>query len=223
MFFMLICGVTVFRLVNFYFLILPIGIVFTPILYSIGNITTEIYDYPVVRNMMWWFIMISAIFTLLSTLVTLCPSISSFNENTGYQLMLGSMPIVFIAGILGTIVGMTFNNKIVSKLKIKLAGYHYWLRAIISTAGGELVYNGIAYHIMYFNKVNIYHFIAIFLSVSIFKLVTTLFVWPIECLIENKLKLTEKVNIFDYDVNYNIFKFSTKPKNLVVIKTIDSK
>ncbi len=210
MFFMLLSGMLVFRLADLHFLVLPIGIFLPPLIYSTSNITTEVYGYAVARNMMWWFIMTSAVFTLLSALLAAIPSTPNFQHNRGYQLMLGSMPVVFIAGILGTIGGITVNNAVVSKLKKKFAGYHYWLRAILSTAGGEVVYNCIAYPIMYFSKMNLHHFLLVFFSVSLFKLAATAIIWPTECYIASRLKLGEKVNVFDYDVNYRIFRFSTK-------------
>lgn len=219
---MLMSGVMVLRTGQFFFLTLPIGIFLTPFIYSLSNIITEIYGYSVSRNMMWWFIIISSIYSFICLLLVLDTSTNDFTFNGIYQLMLGSMPMIFIGGLLGTLVGINFNNVVVSKLKIRLAGSHYWMRSFVATAGGEIVYNFVAYPIMYYGKVSLDHFFKIFFSVALFKLLVTLLVWPIECLTASILKRKERTDVFDYDVNFNLFRLSTKHTKLRVVTPSDN-
>ena len=83
------------------------------------------------------------------------------------------MPIIYAAGIVGTIIGMNINNYLVSKFKITMDGRHYWLRSIISTCGGEIAYNLIAYPIMSLGKVSLHDLVHLFISATIFKMLTT--------------------------------------------------
>ncbi len=125
------------------------------------------------------------------------------------------MPRVAIAGIIGTICGFSFDNYLVSKLKKWVNGKKYWLRGAVSTSGGEIIYNLIAYPLMYIGIVDKLELLHIFISVTIFKIIMTMvFITP-ECFLARYLKIKEKVNVFDYKVNYNIFRvrFSTEAKN----------
>ena len=210
MMFMLISGTTVLKLISLPFFTLSAGVLFVPFIYSCSNMMTEIYGYAISRNMLWWYVFVSFIFTLFGMLIAYLPVPISFTNNAIYKFILGSMPRIFLAGTLGTICGLTTNNIIVSKLKKKLNGYHYWLRSIVSTCGGELVYNIIAYPIMFFGLVTIHQFINIFISVSLFKLLMTACVWPLECYIARKLKFLEQTNVYDFDIIYSIFHLSIK-------------
>ena len=105
---------------------------------------------------------------------------------------------------------MNINNYLVSKFKIAMQGNHYWLRSIISTSGGEIVYNLVAYPIMMLWKVSILDLTHIFVSVTLFKIATTaLFLLP-ECLLAQYLKIKENTNIFDFNVDYNLFRFKLR-------------
>ena len=214
-------GLNVHKLVLIGPFLLPAGIFTAPFTYCLSNVITEVYGFPVARNMMWWFVICSTIFTGLSFLLIHLPSPIEFTHQDAFNLILGSMPRVYIAGIVGTIVGININNYYVSKLKIKMEGRHYWFRSLISTCGGEVIYNVIAYPIMMLWHVSLSSLLHIFISVTVFKIFTTsLFLLP-ECLLARYLKFKEKIDVFDYNVNYNLFNFKLhgvpyKPKLALV-------
>ncbi len=218
----ILSGLTVYKIVSLGPFLLPAGIFTTPLTYCLSNVVTEVYGYPVARNLVWWFIICSAIFTFFAFALIHLPSPPDYHNQSAYELILGSMPRVFLAGILGTLIGMTTNNYLVSKFKILMGGRHYWIRSIISTCGGEIVYNVIAYPIMMLGIISDSQLFHIFISVTIFKImITATFLLP-ECLLAHYLKIKEKINIFDYNVNYNIFRFkieeNTQPPRLSIIK-----
>lgn len=200
-------GLTVYKMVMLGPILLPAGIFTTPMTYCLSNVTTEVYGYPVGRNLMWWFVITSTIFTGLAFLLVHLPSPPDFKYQPAYDLILGSMPRIYIAGIIGTIIGMNINNYLVSKFKIMMEGNHYWLRSIISTCGGELTYNLVAYPIMFLGTMPFTNLVNIFISVSIFKMLTTAVFLAPECLLARYLKIKEKINVFDHGVNYSLFRF----------------
>lgn len=214
-------GLTVYKLFVLGPFLLPAGIFTTPLTYCLSNVITEVYGYPVGRNLMWWFIISSTVFTGLAFILVHLPSPPDFKYQPAFNLILGSMPRIYVAGIIGTIAGMNINNYLVSKFKILMAGKHYWLRSIISTCGGEITYNLIAYPIMLLWKVPLHGLVHIFISVTIFKILTTAIFLAPECLLARYLKIKEKINVFDHNVNYGLFRFKirddfNKPKLSVV-------
>lgn len=206
----MLSGLTVYKLVLIGSFLLPAGIFTTPITYCLSNVTTEVYGHPVGRNLMWWFVFSSTIFTGLATLLVHLPSPSTFKYQPAYDLILGSMPRVYIAGSMGTILGMHTNNYLVSKFKIVMKGKHYWFRSIVSTCTGEIFYNIVAYPIMLLGRVPLWTLLHIFISVTIFKILTTAVFLAPECVLARYLKIKEKINVFDYNVSYNLFKFKIR-------------
>jgi queuosine precursor transporter len=87
MMFMILSGITVYKLVDINNIIIPAGVLVTPFIYSISNIITEVYGYPVSRNMMWWFILVSAIFTLCGYILSHLPSPPNFKNQSAYSLI----------------------------------------------------------------------------------------------------------------------------------------
>lgn len=219
---MILSGLTVHKLVSIGPFLLPVGIFTTPLTYCLSNVITEVYGYPIGRNLMWWFIISSSVFTGLSFIFIHLPSPPDFQYQPYFNLIFGSMPRVFVAGIIGTIIGLSINNYIVSKFKVMMEGNHYWLRSIISTCGGEITYTLIAYPIMLLGTVRFVQLENIIVSVCIFKLLTTgLFLLP-ECLLAQYLKIKEKINVFDYGVNYSIFSISlTKSAHKVKLTVVN--
>jgi len=207
MMFMILSGLLVYKIVKIGDFLAPAAVFVTPMIYCLSNVTTEVYGYQIGRNMMWWFVVSSTIFTLSSAFFIHIQSPPEFIHQAAFELILGSMPWVFAGGTVGTICGMTFNNFVVSKCKILMEGKRYWLRSFISTCGGEIVYNIIAYPIMFLGRISFREFLQVFICVTLFKIVTTLIFLPPECLLAWYLKSKEKINIFDYNVNYNIFRF----------------
>lgn len=222
MMFMILSGITVYKPVQIGIFIFPAAVLVTPFIYSLSNVVTEVYGYPVARNMLWWFIIVSAVFSTTGYLLSHAPSPQSFHNPEAFNLILGNMPLIFIAGTIGSLIGISFNNYVVSKYKIYLGGKKYPLRSILSTVGGEIVYNLTAYPIMFYGHLTMHQFINVFFCVTFFKLGTTGLIWPFECYFANFLKIKEGVNVFDYKVKYNIFRFHinapSKGANLRVIR-----
>lgn len=214
MMFQMLSGLLVYKIVHIGPFMASAGVFLTPIIYCLSNVTTEVYGYETARNMMWWFVFSSITFVTSAVLLTKVSSPETFQYQEHYDLILGVMPRICIAGTIGTIVALSFNNYFLSKLKIRLQGKAYWLRSLMTTGPGEIIYNLIAYPIMFLGKVPVEQLIHIFITVSCFKLATTFLLTPGEWFLANYLKKREGVSVFDYNVNYNIFKFklnSVKP------------
>lgn len=214
MLFMILSGMTVYKILDLWGVTIPVAVLSVPFIYGSSNVITEVYGFPVARNMIWWYVVTSFIFTSLSLVLSYMPGNLPTIGIESYHLVLGSMPIIFIAGTIGTFIAMNINNQVVSKLKRRLDGYHYWFRSLVSTAGGELVYNAIAYPIMFFGTMSLYNFIGIVVNVSMFKLLMTAVICPLECFFVVLLKKAERINVFDFDVNYSVFRTSIRKSYL---------
>jgi queuosine precursor transporter len=211
--FPLLSGLLIYKPIQYGWFLAPAGILLNPFVYSISNVTTEVYGIEISRNMMWWFIVLSPIFIAVGYVLTHLHSPNSFDHQNSYNMIFGAMPRVCIAGVIGSLAALHFNNVIVSKFKIIFKGKNYWIRSVVGTCGGEVVYNLIAYPIMYINVYAYRSILHIFISVTIFKVIMTMVLVPLECIIQYFLKAKEKSDIYDYDVSYNVFQFFVKKKH----------
>lgn len=201
-----LCGLMVYKTVSIGIFLFPVGIFITSILYCLSNATSEVYGFKVARNMMWWFIIASTVFTAVSVLLIKIPSPPDFQHQAAFDLIFGNMPRVYLGGIIGSVYGLYFNTRVVSKLKVKMNGKRYWFRSLVSTAGGEVIYNLITYPIMFLFVIPHTQLLQIILSVSLFKVaMTSIFILP-ECALVSFLKHKEKIDVYDYKENYKLFK-----------------
>lgn len=222
--FPLLSGLLVYKPIQYGWFVCASGIILNPFIYSISNVTTEVYGIDVSRNMMWWFLILSPIFIIIAFILAHQHSPDTFHDQYSYDLIFGAMPRVCIAGIIGSLVALHTNNMIVSKFKILYKGKSYWVRSVVGTCGGEIVYNLIAYPLMYLNVYAYRNIFQIFVSVTIFKIVMTVILVPIECLLQLYLKSKEKTDVYDYDVSYNVFQFLVNKKHKSFgLRSVDSK
>jgi uncharacterized PurR-regulated membrane protein YhhQ (DUF165 family) len=96
----ILSGLTIYKIIAIGPIIMSAAIFTTPFTYCLSNVTTEVYGYAVARNMRWWFIFTSTIFTWLGFILVHLPSPPDFKYQAYFDLILGSMPRVYIAGII---------------------------------------------------------------------------------------------------------------------------
>ncbi len=220
--FPLISGLLIYKPMQYGWFLAPVGILLNPFIYSISNVTTEVYGIDISRNMMWWFLILSPVFIFVSYLLINLHSPPSFHDQHAFSLIFSAMPRVCIAGVIGSLVALHFNNVAVSKLKILFKGKNYWFRSIIGTCGGEIVYNIVAYPIMYIYIYQYRDILHIVISVTIFKVVMTIALVPIEYFAQAWLKSKENSDAYDYNVSYNILRFFANKKNeIYTLKIVD--
>lgn len=206
MMFSMLSGLMVYKIIDFGFFAFSAGVFVNPLTYSLSNVTSETYGYSVSRHMMWWFIISSFIFCFLGSALSVIPT-SPAQHSEAFGMVFKFMPVIFAAGTLGNIFGMSLNNYLISKLKVKFNDKKYWLRSIIAIWPGEILFSVIAYPIMHSFSRTFTEIAVLIISTALIKLIMGLILlWP-ECLIVAYIKNIEKINIFDRGINYRIFQF----------------
>jgi uncharacterized integral membrane protein (TIGR00697 family) len=178
-----------------------------PLTYLIGNIVTEVYGYDAARKFIWYGLVAEIVYALFVKGVLLLPSPTFWHFQNDYNVVFGSLLRFVMAGLIGDITSSFLNAYLISKWKIFTKGKYFWLRSICATAISEFSLVVLTAYVAFVGKVPFSIMLNMFLSAYGLELVyALLFVFP-GYLIVLFLKYSEKIDVFDYDVNYNPFKF----------------
>ena len=115
-------------------------------------------------------------------------------------------PRIFLASIVAYMVGEFVNSYIIAKMKIRTKGKHLWLRLIGSTLVGQFIDTVLFIVIAFGGLMENKTLFIIALSTYIFKIIIELILFPVTKHVIDKLKLTEQVDHFDHDTDFNPFR-----------------
>jgi uncharacterized integral membrane protein (TIGR00697 family) len=196
-------AVKIFQIGPFFF---TGAIMIFPISYIFGDILTEVYGYRASRRIIWAgfasLIFMSGAYYFVKILTP-----APFWPNQGaYEVILGLVPRIVLASIVGYFVGEFSNSYVLSKIKIWTKGKHLWFRTISSTIVGEAADTILFATIGFVGVIPLDSLILVILSGYVAKVLIEVLLTPVTYFIVRKLKQLEGVDIYDYDVNYNPFK-----------------
>ena len=178
-----------------------------PISYIFGDILVEVYGYSHSRKIIWtgFFALISM--SIIYWLVGLLPPAPGWENQEAYVAILGVVPRIVIASIIGFWVGEFSNAFVLAKLKVLTSGKHLWTRTIGSTIVGQGVDTILFTFIGFFGIIPNRVLVAAILSGYIFKVVYEAVATPLTYKIVGFLKKREGIDHFDYKTSFNPFKF----------------
>jgi uncharacterized integral membrane protein (TIGR00697 family) len=188
--------------------VFTVGSLIIPFWFLLTDIIAEVYGYELTRQLIWFGIICSILFTFLCSSLINLPSPQTWQHQASYDFILGKLPRILLGYIMGVFAGAFLNTYLISKWKILTKGKYFWLRSIGSSGIGQLVFTIVTLSldmlgILPFNK--IVQAISISFSIKIF--ITALAALPC-ALIIIILKKFENIQTQDYQIDYNIFSLS---------------
>jgi len=188
---------------------LPAGIIVFPISYIAGDVMTEIYGFRKTRSLIWWgFFCLGgmSLFYWLATLLT--PAPFWVESNAAFVKFFGLVPRIALASLIAYLIGEFLNSMVLSRLKVKTQGKHFWLRAVSSTIVGQsadsFVFNFIAFAGIFPTSTVAYIAFSGFVLKTLYEVVAL----PLTYMVVPRLKRAEGVDTYDYGVSYTPFKLS---------------
>jgi uncharacterized integral membrane protein (TIGR00697 family) len=193
-------------------LIVPFGggILFFPIIFCIQDITTEVYGFAAARQMVILSIFCILFFILYSQLVIHLPTMpgSVYQDNASFSVVFDTQPRQFVALLVSLFTGSLINDFFISKSKVILAGQYLWARLLGSTMIGEAVLQIVGGVIGFSDKLDFKtQLLPNMLFAYGYKMLWCGATIPLIYIITNYLKKKEGIDIYDYDIDYNPFKF----------------
>jgi len=207
---MLCPGTIASKLVDIHGVLFAAGSLILPLLFWIGCIITEVYGYSAYRRVTWFAISGQFFYTFSLWALTKLPSPEYWHHQEAYDFVIGQLPKMFTAHFIFIPICAFVNSYIISKWKILASGKRFGVRSVTSSIAGEFLYAiliclVVFYGTLPFSKIAI----TMVVSFSLKVIYTFLLAYP-AVLIAEFIKSKEKIDVYDYDINYNPFVLEDK-------------
>ncbi len=198
----------VYKMVEWKHILEPGAIFMFPLSYAIADVIAEVYGYAAARQIVWFSMFVGFIYCISLKFVANLPPPSDWKGQEGYLLVFSPILRAYFAITIASVLGNFINIYIISKFKILMCGRHFWLRSILSTSIGELVFTIVGGTLAYTGIEPISKIPFLMLDGYIFKMIYAFIAVLPVVLLATWLKNTEKIDIYDRNVDYNPFKIS---------------
>ncbi|KGA09828.1 MAG: hypothetical protein GM45_0280 [actinobacterium acAMD-5] len=135
---LLISNIGAVKLIEFGPIITDGGAFLFPLVYIAGDVLSEVYGLRAARRAIFIGFALAALASLTFYLVQIAPAASAWGNQEAFEAVLGFVPRIVLASMLGFLVGQLLNSLVLVKIKERTKEKALWLRLIGSTAVGEL-------------------------------------------------------------------------------------
>lgn len=202
---LMISNIVATKLFSLGILIFTGGVLVFPITYIFGDILTEVYGYSRSRRIIWLGLFVQIFMALIFWIVGLLPPAPTWQNQAAYLAILGVVPRIVLASIVGYWAGEFANSFVLAKLKIKTQGKHLWLRTIGSTVVGEGVDTVLFVMIAFYGTVSGNILLLAIISGYLFKVLYEVIATPLTYKIVAFLKREEGIDHYDHNTRFNPF------------------
>ena len=121
--------------------VLPIvtdgGAFLFPLTYILGDILAEVYGFRLARRAIVTGFVLSALMSVTFLAVDHAPASSDWPLQQAWHDVLGFVPRIFVASLLGYLVGQFLNASVLVRIKQRWGTGRLWIRLVTSTVVGE--------------------------------------------------------------------------------------
>jgi uncharacterized integral membrane protein (TIGR00697 family) len=193
------------KIVSLFGFTLPAGIIVFPIAYIFGDVLTEVYGFRKARSVIWWGFFCLAMMAFFFWAGTLLPPAPFWKDQEAFARLFGFVPRIALASLIAYLVGEFINSAVLSKLKVRTEGRHFWLRAVLSTVIGQgadsLIFNFSAF----LGVFPLRDLLFIAFSGWILKTAYEVVALPLTYACARFLKRAEGVDTYDREISYSPF------------------
>jgi uncharacterized integral membrane protein (TIGR00697 family) len=201
-----------FDLIGSDLFVVSAAIVCFPVGYIISDILTEVYGFRVARGVIWLGFVCNLLMVFLFWLGNIIPGAVFWDNEAGYESILGATGWILFGSFVAYIVGEFTNAAIMVILKNRTQGRMLWLRTISSTVVGQGVDSILFFTIAFgfsgywvaddgswapvFNAA-----LCAWIAKSVYEIAAT----PLTYLVVSWLKRTERMDAYDAPRSLNPF------------------
>lgn len=114
------------------------GAVLFPLTYVLGDVLSEVYGFRPARRVILLGFVVSVTASLVFLVVQVAPVGPGYANQAAYEAVLGFVPRIVAASVLGYLAGQLLNSRVLVAIKERWGEDHLWARLIGSTLVGEL-------------------------------------------------------------------------------------
>ena len=182
------------------------GLIVFPVSYIINDCVCEVWGYKKTRMLIWIGFAMNFFFVTLGAICDVIPGAPYWPNNDGFHQIFGLAPRIAFASFLAFICGSFVNAYIMSKMKLSSGGKNFSLRAVVSTIFGESVDSIIFFPLALWGVVPTEELPWLMLWQVILKTAYEIVALPLTIRLVRYVKQHEKVDTYDNDVNYSIWR-----------------
>lgn len=192
------------RLINIFGMVTTPGAIIFPITFVLSNSITEVYGFKFARLAIRIAFIFNLLFLCFGQIVIHIPS-PSFNleQAKAFDNIMALNARIVVGSCAGYILSEPINSYIVAKLKILFKGNYMAIRFVLSTITAAAVDSCIFIFTAFYGEHTFAHCLTLVLNIWLIKSFVELAVLPLSIRITKRLKEIEKLDIYDYDTNFN--------------------
>ena len=181
------------------------GLLIFPISYIINDVVCEVWGYRRAGVLIWTGFLVNFAFMMIAWIADAIPGAPYWENEEGFHAIFGLAPRIALASFISFIVGSFVNAYVMSRMKISNKGKRFPLRAIMSTVWGEGADSLIFFPLAFYGVLPNQELPLMMLSQLVLKTVYEIIVLPVTIRVVNWVKVCEGEDVYDRNVNYNIF------------------
>ena len=109
-----------------------------PLVYIVGDVLSEVYGWRAARRAILVGFAMAVLAAVTFLVVQVAPAADAWDNQAAFEAVLGFVPRIVLASVLGFLVGQLLNSYVLVRIKERTKERHLWARLIGSTAVGEL-------------------------------------------------------------------------------------
>lgn len=203
--FMILANLNAFKIVAFWHLMLPAAIIFIPMSYVFDDILTEVYGFKVSRRVIWSALLANVIVVGGAVVTIYLPAAPFWHAQQAYHTVYSAVPRVFVASVLGYLIGEFVNSIILAKMKIRSQGKRLWQRLLCSTGIGVALDTIVFVHVAFLFSIPYPAIWHIFFTMYGIKLAYEILAMPVTYKVTAFLKRKEQIDVYDHHTRFNPF------------------
>lgn len=173
------------------------GILVFPISYIFGDVLTEVYGFNRARSVIYLGLFANLFMSAILLIAIYLPPAPNWNLQEAFSTVHSLVPRIVIASVIAYIAGELANSLVLSRLKIKTAGRHLWIRTISSTIVGQFIDTALFVVIAFAGVFKTEMLVGAIISGWLFKVIYEAVATPFTYIVVGKIKSLEGVEHFD--------------------------
>lgn len=186
------------------------GILIVPLSLLFSSLLAEVYGYKYARRAVWCGFLFNALFIIYGQIVIRLPNPDYAANNVVFNTLLATSPRIILASILSSFCAEPLNAFIIAKLKIRMQGRHLIVRFLFSALVVFCLSSLIFCSFAFYGVIDNQNLIIIILMMCFTKAFVVLIALSVLIKITNKLKMLERMDIYDRRTCFNIFSLDVR-------------
>lgn len=194
------------KIVQFGTFSMTAGFIVFPISYIINDCMTEVWGFRKARLIIWMGFAMNFLVVSLGGIAVALPAAPFWEGEEAFEFVFGLAPRIAASSLTAFLVGSFLNAWVMSRMKLRDKGRHFSWRAIASTLVGEGADSIIFFPMAFGGLMPVNDLLKLMVLQVTAKTLYEIIVLPLTIQVVRYIKLSEREDVYDTDISYNVLK-----------------